>query len=85
MNNSVVRKTMEDIRNHKDMKLVKIQGKYTKYVMKRNLRDGYQMNKPVYLGKETELSKTLIYELHYDYMHPKHGSKVKLRYLGSFV
>ena len=40
------------------------------------------MNKPVYLGQaitsKTGLSKTLMYEFHYDYMQPKYGSKVKL-------
>ena len=37
------------------------------------------MNKPVYLGQAIlDLSKTLMYELHYDYMRPKYGSKVNL-------
>ena len=40
------------------------------------------MNKPVYLAQEIlDLSKTLIYEFHYDYMGPKYGSKVKLCYI----
>ena len=46
------------------------------------------MNKPVYLGQAIlDLSKTLLYEFHYDYMRPKHGSKVKLCYMdtNSFV
>ena len=38
-----------------------------------------KMNKPVYLGQEIlDLSKTLMYEFHYEYMRPKHGSKVQL-------
>ena len=38
-----------------------------------------KMNKPVYLGQVIlDLSKTLMYEFHYDYMRPKYGSKVKL-------
>ena len=37
------------------------------------------MTKPVYLRKAIlDLSKTLIYEFRYEYMHPKCGSKVKL-------
>ena len=67
MNNSVLGKTMENIRNHKDMKLVKSLKKYLKYVMKPNFKDGHPfythvfavemgkteitMNKHVYLGQ----------------------------------
>ena len=104
MNNSVFGKTMENIRNHKDMKLATNEQKYLKYVMKPNFKDsvkfsdhliGVEMgkteitvNKPVYLGQAIlDLSKTLMYEFHYDYMVPKYGSKVKLCYMDtdSFV
>ena len=67
MNNDVFGKTMENIRNHNDMKLMTIEQKYQKYVMKPNFKDGYlfsrqlfavemgkteiKMNKPVYLGQ----------------------------------
>ena len=104
MNNSVFGKTMENIRNHKDMKLVTSDKKYLKYVMKPNFKDGHpfskhlfavemgkteiMMNKPVYLGEAIlDLSKTLMYEFHYDYMRPKYGSKVELCYMDtdSFV
>ena len=46
------------------------------------------MNKPVYLGQAIlDLSKTLMYEFHYDYMRPRYGSKVELCYVDtdSFV
>ena len=104
MNNSVFGKTMENIRNHKDMKLVTSDKKYLKYVMKPNFKDGHPfskhlfavemgkreitMNKPVYLGQAIlDLSKTLMYEFHYDYMRPKYDSKVNLCYMDtdSFV
>ena len=104
MNNSVFGKTMENIRNYKDMKLVTSDEKYVKYVMKPNFKDGHpfskhlfavemgkteiKMNKPVYLGQAIlDLSKTLMYEFHYNYMRLKYGSKVKLCYMdtGSFV
>ena len=41
MNNSVFGKTMENIRNHKDMKLVTSDKKYLKYVMKPTFKDGF--------------------------------------------
>ena len=47
-----------------------------------------KMNKPVYLEQAIlDLSETLMYEFHYDYMRSKYGSKVKLCYMdtGSFV
>ena len=104
MNNSVFGKTMENIRNHKNMKLVTNDKKYFKYVMKPHFRDGFSsskhlsavqagkteimINKPVYLGQAIlDLSKTLMYEFHYDHMRPKYGSKVNLCYMDtdSFV
>ena len=104
MKNSVFGKTLENIRNHKDMKLVTSDKKYFKYVMKPNFKDDHPfsehlfavemgkreitMKKPVYLGQVIlDLSKTLMYEFHYDYMRPKNGSKVKLCYMDtdSFV
>ena len=84
MNNSVFGKAMENIRSHKDIKLVTIDKIYLRYVMKANFKDGFPsskhlfalemgkreitMNKPVYLGQAIlDLSKTLMYEFHYDY------------------
>ena len=41
-----------------------------------------KMNKSVYLGQAIlDLSKTLMYELHFDYMRPKYRSKVSLCYM----
>ena len=40
------------------------------------------MNKPVYLGQAIlDLSKTIMYEFHYDYMIPKFGDRLKLCYM----
>ena len=104
MNNSVFGKTMENIRNHKNIKLVTSEKKYKKYVLKPNFKDSrafskhllamemgkteIKMDRPVYLGQTIlDLSKTLMYEFHYDYMRPKYGSKFKLCYMDtdSFV
>ena len=98
VNNSVFGETMQNIRNHNDMKLVTSKQKYEKYFMKPNFKDGrafskdlfavemgkteIKMNKPVYLGQAIlDLSKTLMYEFHYDYIRPKYDSKVKLYYM----
>ena len=67
MNNSVFRKTMENIRKHRNIKLVTNREVYLKVVMKPNFKSGVQfssnlmgcemgkikvvMNKPVYLGQ----------------------------------
>ena len=45
MNNSVFGKTMENIRNHRDMKLVTNEQKYKKYVMKPNFKDSVQIQR----------------------------------------
>ena len=45
MNSSVFVKTMENIRNHKDKKLVVNREKYAKYVMKPNFKDGHSFSK----------------------------------------
>ena len=46
------------------------------------------MDKPVYLGQAIlDLSKTLMYEFHYDYMKPKYGERLQVCYMDtdSFV
>ena len=97
MNNSVLGKTMENIRNRTDMKLV-TSDKNQKYVMKPNFKDVFPfskhlfavemgkieitMNKPVYLGQAIlDLCKLLMYEFHHDYMSSKYGGRGKFRYM----
>ena len=101
MNNSVFGKTMENIRKHRNIKLVTTEEKYLCMVMKPNFKSGVLfgenlmgcemgkikvvMNKPVYLGQAIlDLSKIIMYEVHYDYMVPKYGlEKLKLCYINT--
>ena len=95
MNIAVFGKTMENIREHRNIKLVNNEEEYLKNVMRPNFKSGtllgpdlmgcemgkirVVMNKPVYLGQAIlDLSKTMMYEFHYDYMIPKYGDRLKL-------
>ena len=95
MNNSVFGKTMENIRNRVDVKLVNTEEKFIKLVAKSNFRSrkifsenlisvhmkktSLTMNKPVYLGMcILDLSKTIMFDFHYNYIKPKYGDKAKL-------
>ena len=89
MNNRVIGKTMEIIRNQKDMTLVTSNKKYLKYVMKPNFKDGHpfskhlfavemgktkiKMNKPVYLGQA-------ILDLNQTLMHQFHYDHMRTKY-----
>ena len=99
MNNSMFRKTMENIRKHRSIKLVNNEEEYLKNAMKPNFKSGtllghnlmgcemgkvrVVMNKPVYLGQAIlDLSKTIMYEFHYDYMKLKYpDDELKLCYM----
>ena len=95
MNNSVFGKTMENIRNRVDVRLVTSEKQLRKLVAKPNFkrriifnenlvsvhmkRTKLIMDKPVYLGMSIlDLSKTIMFEFHYDYIKPKYGDKAKL-------
>ena len=95
MNNSVFGKTMENIRNRVDVKLVNTEEKLRKLVAKPNFKGrkifnenlvsvhmtktSLTMNKPVYLGMcILDLSKTIMYDFHYNYIKSKYGDKAKL-------
>ena len=57
MNNSVFGKTMENNRNHKDMKFVTSNKKYLKYVLKPNFKGGHPFSKHLFA---VEMGKTEI-------------------------
>ena len=96
MNNSVFGKTMENLRNRVNVKLVNTEERLKKLVAKPNLKSppkifnenlvsvhlkktSLTMNKPVYLGMcILDLSKTIMYDFHYNYIKPKYGVKAKL-------
>ena len=95
MNNSVFGKTMENIRNRVDVKLVTTQERLKKLSAKPNFKfpkifsenliavhmkkTSLTMNKPVYLGMcILDLSKTIMFDFHYNYIKPKYGNKAKL-------
>ena len=97
MNNAVFRKIMENVRKHRDIKLVTTDRR-SQLVSEPNYHNAkwfsenllaidmkktkVKMNKPVYLGLTIlEVSKRLMYEFWYDYMKPKYGDNVKLCYI----
>ena len=95
MNNAVFGKTMENIRKHRDIKLVTTDKKRSNLVSEPNYdtinlisenlsiiemkKTKVKINKPIYLG--LSILETLIYEFWYDYMKPKYDNNVKLSYM----
>ena len=51
MDSKVIGNTMENIRNHKDIKLVTNIEKYGKYVMRSNFKDRYPFSKELFVVK----------------------------------
>ena len=93
MNNSVFGKTMENIRNRVDIRLVTRVSQAKKLTSKPNYqhhtifsknlaavhmkKTSLYFNKPVYLGMSIlDLSKTLMYDFHYNYIKPKWRAKL---------
>ena len=91
MNNAVFGKTMENVRKHRDIKLVKTDCKRNKLMSEPNYHTTklieenlsiiemkkvkVKMNKPI-----LEISKITMYEFWYDYVKNKYGDKVNLFY-----
>ena len=98
MNNSLFGKTIENVRKHRDIKLVTTDKRRNQLVSEPNChttkyfsenllaiemkKKKVKINKPVYLGLSIlEMSKTLMYELWYDYIEPKYQNNAKLYYM----
>ena len=95
MNNSVFGKTMENIENRVDVRLVTSEREALKLsaqpnydrctIFDENLvavqmrKTKLVYDKPIYLGMVIlDLSKTLMYDFHYNYIENKYGDKAKL-------
>ena len=95
MNNSVFRKTMENLCNRVDVRLVTNEKKLLKLTSKptyvsskifnenlvavHKIKEALTLNRPAYVGMcILDLSKTLMYDFHYNYIKRKYGDRAKL-------
>jgi hypothetical protein len=95
MNNSIYGKTMENLRNRVDVKLVSSEDDLLKLVSSpcfqshrimnenlivvKRLKEVLTLNKPCYVGMSIlDLSKTLMYDSHYNTIKKEYGDKAKL-------
>ena len=90
MNNSVSRKTIQNVRKYRYIKLVTTNKKRNQNLiaieMKKKTK--VKMNKPIYLDMSSlDISNTLMYEFWFDYIKPKYQDRAKLCYMNtdSFV
>ena len=96
MNNEVFGKTMKNVRNHRDIKLIRIEAK-SHYLVSEPNYDGKKKIMNIYCRNEKnynvheitvyldlsilELSKIVKYEFWYGYLKLKCGRKAKLCYM----
>ena len=102
--NSIYGKTVQNDRNHRDIRLVITEAKRNKFASEPNYQSTnciskhllvlemkkteVKLNKPIYLGQAVlDISKTLMFELWYDYLKPLYGDKIRLCYtdIDSFI
>ena len=99
MNNSVFGKTMENLRKRVDVvvsgknKLAKLVSKPTfvnikifneNLVVVHKIKEVLTLDRPAYAGMcILDLSKTLMYDFHYNYIKLKYGEKAKLLFTGT--
>ena len=95
MNNSVFGNTMENVRNHRDIKLVTTDKRRKRLVSEPNYHlhkrfpdhlmeiemKKKKMTKPLYLGMSIlDIGTIIMYKFWYDYISPKYGDTPKLCY-----
>ena len=101
MNNSVFGKTMENVRNHRDIKLETDKRRkrllsepnyHSHKIFYDHLREmkmkntRAKMSKPLYLGMSIlDICNIIMYKFWYDYIRPKHGDRAKLCYTGTDI
>ena len=87
MNNAVFGKTMDNVRKHRDIKLVKVSEPnfHSMKLIDNNLaiiemrKVKVKMNKPINLGLSIlDISKITIYEFWYDYVKIKYQGEARL-------
>ena len=85
MNNSVFGKAMENVRKHRDIKLVTTEEKRIKLVSQPNYQTTKQFSEnllAIEMKKtKVDISKSLMYEFWYDSIKPKYKEKAKLCYM----
>ena len=97
MNNAVFGKMIENVRNHRDIKLIVTEERrkklvseanYESYIFSEDLmaietrKTSILMNTPIPVGQAIlDVSKTLIYNFWNDYIKLKYGDKAKLCYM----
>ena len=97
MNNSVFGKTIENIRKHREIKLITTDKKRSKLVSEPNYhiinliskdlsiiemkKTKVKMNQLCLGLSILEISKILMYEFWYDYMRPKYNDNIRLCYM----
>ena len=91
--NAIFRKTMKNVRKHRDIKLVTTERRknylvsepkfFTQNLLDIEMKRGQILiNKPVYLSLSIlKISKIVMYEFCYDYLKPKYSEKTILNYM----
>ena len=81
MNSSVFGKTTENVRKHRDIKLVTTNKRRNQLVSEPNYHKTKWFSADLLVIAILDLNKIVMYEFWYDYSKPKYGKKAKLCYM----